>query len=384
MENSSPVTEKMRELKLNETDKDLALRNRNPHIIEWEEECHRSWQSRSRNILKSYKRKGVKYVATPGVVGSPSKWPLSEPPRDLGPYTDLVENYKNDKVEMATPRGKYKEDIYIGNHTTVWGSWWKDHQWGYKCCQQVTRNSYCTRSAGVEVVESTTDLMEAKADRFEDVEAFLGFEFGEEAEGVSLNSSMETSSCENKKMRELKLMKSKLKQLNFPRRNPHIPWNREEEYDRSLRFSGDHDVNMSILKSLKRRGIVYLPTTELVVKNDKAEMAIPRGKYKEDICTGNHTTVWGSWWKDHQWGYKCCQQFTRSTYCTRTAGVEAVESTTDLIKADAASHQKKRRLARFVDLDAFLARRRGVVAREAGLPPAEVVGWGKEINPCFS
>ncbi|KAI3854152.1 hypothetical protein MKW92_046558, partial [Papaver armeniacum] len=327
MENSSPVTEKMRQLKLNETDKDLALRNRNPHIIEWEEECDGSWQSRSRNILKSYKRKGVKYVATPGVVGSPSKWPLSEPPRDLGPYTDLVENYKNDKVEMATPGGKYKEDIYIGNHTTVWGSWWKDHQWGYKCCQQVTRNSYCARSAGVEVVESTTDLMEAKADRFEDVEAFLGFEFGEEEA--------------------------------------------EEEYDRSLCFSGDHDVNMSILKSLKRRGIVYLPTTELVVKNDKAEMAIPRGKYKEDICTGNHTTVWGSWWKDHQWGYKCCQQFTRSTYCTRTAGVEAVESTTDLIKADAASHQKKRRLARFVDLDAFLARRRGVVAREAGLPPAE-------------
>ncbi|KAI3928822.1 hypothetical protein MKW98_024423 [Papaver atlanticum] len=211
MENSSPVTEKMRELKLNETDKDLALLNCNPHIIEWEEECDGSWQSRSRNILKSYKRKGVRYVATPGVVGSPSKWPLSEPPRDLGPYTYLVENYKNDKVEMATPSGKYKEDIYIGNHTTVWGSWWKDHQWGYKCCQQVTRNSYCTRTAGAEVVESTTDLIEA----------------------------------------------------------------------------------------------------------------------------------------------------------------------------DAASHQKQRRPVRFVDFKAFIARRRAVVAREAGLPPAEVVGCGKEINPCF-
>ncbi|KAI3966318.1 hypothetical protein MKW92_047278 [Papaver armeniacum] len=65
---------------------------------------------------------------------------------------------------MATPRGKYKEDIYIGNHTT----------WGYKCCQQVTRNSYCTRSAGVRWLNQLLDLMEAKADRFEDVEVFLG------------------------------------------------------------------------------------------------------------------------------------------------------------------------------------------------------------------
>lgn len=41
MKNSSHVTDKMRtrELKLNETDKNLSLRNRNPHIIEWEEEC---------------------------------------------------------------------------------------------------------------------------------------------------------------------------------------------------------------------------------------------------------------------------------------------------------------------------------------------------------
>ncbi|KAI3928824.1 hypothetical protein MKW98_024425 [Papaver atlanticum] len=94
-------------------------------------------------------------------------------------------------------------------------------------------------------------------------------------------------------------------------------------------------------------------------------------KYKEDIYTGNHTTVWGSWWKN-QWGYKCCQQVTRNSYCTRTAGAEVVESTTDLIEADAASHQKQRRPVRFVDFKAFIARRRGVVAREAGLPPAEL------------
>ncbi|KAL6990305.1 hypothetical protein U1Q18_049777 [Sarracenia purpurea var. burkii] len=38
--------------------------------------------------------------------------------------------------EQFLPRSKYEEDVYINNHTCVWGSWWKDHQWGYKCCKQ--------------------------------------------------------------------------------------------------------------------------------------------------------------------------------------------------------------------------------------------------------
>ncbi|KAJ0842446.1 putative pre-mRNA-splicing factor SLU7 [Helianthus annuus] len=38
----------------------------------------------------------------------------------------------------------HEENVYVNNHTAVWGSWWKDHQWGYKCCKQLLRNSYCT------------------------------------------------------------------------------------------------------------------------------------------------------------------------------------------------------------------------------------------------
>ncbi|KAJ0593607.1 putative pre-mRNA-splicing factor SLU7 [Helianthus annuus] len=41
----------------------------------------------------------------------------------------------------------HKENVYVNNHTEVWGSWWKDHQWGYKCCKQLLRNSYCTGEA---------------------------------------------------------------------------------------------------------------------------------------------------------------------------------------------------------------------------------------------
>ena len=69
--------------------------------------------------------------------------------------------------EAAVPRSKYEEDIYINNHTTVWGSWWKDHQWGYKCCKQTIRNSYCTGAAGIEAAEAASDLMKANIARKE-------------------------------------------------------------------------------------------------------------------------------------------------------------------------------------------------------------------------
>ncbi|RYQ91796.1 hypothetical protein Ahy_B09g097825 isoform B [Arachis hypogaea] len=64
-------------------------------------------------------------------------------------------------LETSLPKSKYEEDVYINNHTSVWGSWWKDHQWGYKCCKQTIRNSYCTGAAGIEAVETAADLMKA-------------------------------------------------------------------------------------------------------------------------------------------------------------------------------------------------------------------------------
>ncbi|KAL8997030.1 MAG: hypothetical protein Q9169_003621 [Polycauliona sp. 2 TL-2023] len=48
---------------------------------------------------------------------------------------------------------KYTEDILINNHTSVWGSWWKNFQWGYACCHSTVKNSYCTGEEGKEASE---------------------------------------------------------------------------------------------------------------------------------------------------------------------------------------------------------------------------------------
>ena len=48
---------------------------------------------------------------------------------------------------------KYQEDEYINNHSSVWGSWWHDFRWGYKCCRSFVKNSYCTGEEGIKAWE---------------------------------------------------------------------------------------------------------------------------------------------------------------------------------------------------------------------------------------
>lgn len=55
----------------------------------------------------------------------------------------------------AAAKSKYAEDIYPGNHTSVWGSWWNDSRWGFACCRSFIKNSYCTGEAGVQAWEAS-------------------------------------------------------------------------------------------------------------------------------------------------------------------------------------------------------------------------------------
>lgn len=47
----------------------------------------------------------------------------------------------------------YAEDVLINNHTSVWGSWWKDFKWGYACCHSIVKNSFCTGEEGRRAAE---------------------------------------------------------------------------------------------------------------------------------------------------------------------------------------------------------------------------------------
>ena len=57
-------------------------------------------------------------------------------------------------LPKAAAKSKYAEDVYPGNHTSVWGSWWSDFKWGYACCRSFVKNSYCTGEAGIQAFEA--------------------------------------------------------------------------------------------------------------------------------------------------------------------------------------------------------------------------------------
>jgi pre-mRNA-processing factor SLU7 len=69
------------------------------------------------------------------------------------------------KGEQKKLKSKYPEDMYfkdlhrlLHNHLSVWGSYWKDGKWGYKCCHSYLKNSYCGGINSLEAEESQSFL----------------------------------------------------------------------------------------------------------------------------------------------------------------------------------------------------------------------------------
>ncbi|CAI5510122.1 unnamed protein product [Closterium sp. Naga37s-1] len=87
-------------------------------------------------------------------------------------------------VDKAVPCSRYEEDVLVNNHRAVWGSWWGGGVWGYACCHQTTRMSYCTGASGIAAAEASANLMQANMERREQMKAAKEAEGseGEEAE----------------------------------------------------------------------------------------------------------------------------------------------------------------------------------------------------------
>ncbi|CDZ98298.1 pre-mrna-splicing factor slu7 [Phaffia rhodozyma] len=68
--------------------------------------------------------------------------------------------------------------------------------------------------------------------------------------------------------------------------------------------------------------VEYSRTGQVIKGRERAK---PKSKYEEDVITGNHTTIWGSWYnlKSGQWGYACCHATLHGAYCTGATGLAA-------------------------------------------------------------
>ncbi|XP_066922401.1 pre-mRNA-splicing factor SLU7-like [Clytia hemisphaerica] len=89
---------------------------------------------------------------------------LEAPPKELllAQTEEYVEYSRTGKVvkgqEKAIVSSKYEEDVYLNNHTSVWGSFWETFRWGYACCHSFIKQSYCTGEAGKVARNTDTPL----------------------------------------------------------------------------------------------------------------------------------------------------------------------------------------------------------------------------------
>ncbi|KAF9244980.1 Pre-mRNA splicing Prp18-interacting factor-domain-containing protein [Melanogaster broomeanus] len=89
---------------------------------------------------------------------------LEKAPRELldGQTENYVEYSRTGQIikgkERAKARSKYPEDVYINNHTAVWGSWYdlSTGAWGYACCHSSVHMSYCAGETGKEAAHASS------------------------------------------------------------------------------------------------------------------------------------------------------------------------------------------------------------------------------------
>ncbi|KAI9701708.1 MAG: sla2 Src-like adaptor 2 [Bogoriella megaspora] len=119
---------------------------------------------RKKEIEAQKKEKEETKQALLAKYGSQAKF--QEKPPEIAETERYVEYDEKGKIKGAPEKkvkSKYAEDVFINNHTSVWGSWWSNFKWGYACCHSMTKNSYCTGDEGKRAFEESSRLRIAES-----------------------------------------------------------------------------------------------------------------------------------------------------------------------------------------------------------------------------
>ncbi|CAL1674166.1 unnamed protein product [Lasius platythorax] len=134
-------------------------------------------------------------------------------------------------------RSKYEEDIYPNNHMSVWGSYWQDGKWGYKCCYSFIKNSYCTGESGKRAVEATSDsstpdkIPISVRNGIEETDCKLDDTMADDNRSSSSESSSEDEDTKNKTEKQSKTAKRKLKKQKRKESRKNKKQNAEKQED---------------------------------------------------------------------------------------------------------------------------------------------------------
>ncbi|GMR33982.1 hypothetical protein PMAYCL1PPCAC_04177, partial [Pristionchus mayeri] len=118
--------------------------------------------------------------------------------------------------ERPLVKSRYEEDVYAKNHSSVFGSFWANGRWGFRCCHSFVKQSYCIGEQGYAVndemaalptmtkKEAKEEPKEEKKEEVEEVETKK-----EVKEESSSSSSSESESSEDSEEEREKQKKKK-------------------------------------------------------------------------------------------------------------------------------------------------------------------------------
>lgn len=193
-------------------------------------------------------------------------------------------------------RSKYEEDIYPNNHTLVWGSYWQDGKWGYKCCYSFVKNSYCTGESGKKSVEAATsnaqDIIQQKipftrpeTEEAEDNEARRLSDTAEKNHSSSNESSSDDEDTRDKTEKQSKAAKRRLKKQKRKESRKHKKKNekQEDKLKEALRKEEENTKEAKKLLMLDERKRPYNSMYEVKeLTNEEIEAYQMKRKRDED------------------------------------------------------------------------------------------------------
>lgn len=101
-------------------------------------------------------------------------YPVRKPIAESDHFHEYLEDGTIKGAPKPKHQSKYAKDVLINNHTSVWGSWWNNFNWGYACCHSTIKNSWCTSGTNIKALQDAerrrtgADLQEEAGEDAED------------------------------------------------------------------------------------------------------------------------------------------------------------------------------------------------------------------------
>lgn len=204
---------------------------------------------------------------------------LQVPPKSLllAQTEEYVEYSRTGKVlkgnEKKANRSRFEEDVYINNHTSIWGSYWKDGTWGYKCCHSFIKNSYCVGENGKQ--SSSISMQSAP---FEHNDAAQPEQHEEpERSKVSEEPSDASDSDESVEERKSKKKKKKNKKKKKKSRNKE-----KSDLEKALEAEEKHNANAERLLRTDERKRPFNSMFEVKAPTEEEVEAYLMKRRRED------------------------------------------------------------------------------------------------------